>query len=351
MFSFLAIACFPLSPDTVDDIQFLNNQNGSQVRVLLSRVLLNDSRRVPDANQTETFVTMNPTFRVVLSNLLMNDTFLQTTNDTPVFLNDTEVNHRYQIVRRMISVGLLNESRPFVQKKCVNGVLDVFSFRCICLINFAGDRCDQRVLNFEPMLKTEQNQTERTTDYSSSFIEHVIGNYWTQLDLHGLFMQKVNYQSVWNSTNVGFQIQQMKLFTQQVYKNFDGNFVQYRRVLKLLSNIFRSSSDPILRKSKKFAMTQSFQSLELALKKEVGVALNITDELFIDYVNLVHDESNSTEEQFLDYLTNIESSTLKYASMVNDYGYWFFLNELKSRAWSRYNKYFSLLRIFGYGGG
>ena len=203
-----------------------------------------------------------------------------------------------------VTIGSNATSESFT---CVNGVFDEYSLipKCICLMNFVGDWCDvalittnfttyyEQILNgtfdidtYTPWLKIKRGRPcflikfksdpeQELVDYQS-FIDHIVGNYWTQVDVQGYFMQHIDYENVWNSSNLSFQIQKMKLFTSKVYNDLEKNFVLYRRVLRRLSKIYKSSADIILRKVKLFGKVQAFSNFtawEMEIKKEVRVAL------------------------------------------------------------------------------
>ena len=68
------------------------------------------------------------------------------------------------------------------------------------------------------------SQNKALVEYNN-FIEYIVGNYWTQFVVQGFFMQNVDYDSVFNSSNSGQQIQKMKLYTQKV--NFRLKLVLY----------------------------------------------------------------------------------------------------------------------------
>jgi hypothetical protein len=246
---------------------------------------------------------------------------------------------------------------------CVNGVLDVLSTMpvCICLMNFVGDQCEvsmvitnfttyyQQVLNktfdidsYDPYLKIKRgqpclfklinllgSQNQALVDYKN-FIEYIVGNYWTQFDMQGFFMQNVDYDSVFNSSNAGYQIQKMKLYTQKVSDDLSKNFVQYRRALKRLSKIYKNSSSVILRKAKSFEKTMSFSNFtayEIEIKKEVANALVSVTKLYDEYSNFVQVGNVSNATAVID---SLRESTYKYSYMVNDYGFWYLICKLNS---------------------
>ena len=270
-----------------------------------------------------------------------------------------------------------------VQKKlhCVNGVEDEFASTpaCICFFNYKGHCCDtqidanistyyEQILNgtfdidtyapqkwanakfvskgkFFKMLSLDDpaESNETLIDYNS-FIDTIVGNYWKLIDPQGTYMRTIDYDCFWNGTNVGSQVQQMKLYTQRISQGMTRNFRTYRQALKLIAGLFKNSSDVILRKASEFGKTQlysNFTQWEVEIKQEVGLALNWTCALYADYGAYVKegvDMTNDTQAKLMGILWDIKNSTFKYYDMVNDYGYWYLINKLNSTIKPKYGK-------------
>lgn len=292
-------------------------------------------------------------------------------NNTQSIVN-CSVENESSVVKRLSDVV---SSFPFMSNysfgaqnssECVNGVLDVFSSTnvCICLVDFVGEACEalmvmgnvttyySQVLNgtfnmdtYEPFLKIKSGQpcylkfvnllgseNQVLVDYKS-FIDNIVGNYWTQFDRQGWFMLNVDYENVWNSSDAGIQIQKMRFYTQKIYDDLTDNFIQYRRTLKRLSKIYKNNSETIFRKAKSFGKIMpfsNFTSYEKEIKTEIGLALGLVAKIYDEYLSFY--EVGNVSNDTISSIALLKTSTIKYSSMVNDYGFWYFINKISSSA-------------------
>jgi hypothetical protein len=255
---------------------------------------------------------------------------------------------------------------------CENGVCDEYSERiqCICLVDFAGDKCETKVQNhnqvslFDQVMNGKFDVAQYVCQFSDSkmiddlennlevamnvsyeeFVAKFVNDLWSEVNKEGWWLNSFEFVSLWNQNMTSYELtsltQKLKFYSRVVYMSFETRVEDLERVLdhfvdkyqntsmklNAIKNIERAhgseiedSTSPIevhnhtLVKSNFYSqIKQQFNTTYLKMKK-----------LYKRQVDrLVHNEthSNYTHEQIEHFFQQLQNSTLLNWQSVVAYG-------------------------------